>query len=643
MKMQNSKLNKNILSILILAGMFFVFSFSQANAYTENHYVTQGGNGARNGRSLADAWALSDFHNMSNWSTSKAVDRKIGPDDVVYFSGNFTNTVMVTKGGSPAGPITLDGYQPGDCDPLNAVCTGSAVLQQGMDVGGNAYGPDYLTIQDFRITRSNSMTAAFRYAPYRDSSVPTEKSIDYCIFRRNYVYLANGNLFNLYGGQYHIIEDNKFFGFGQNNSDPACGVWLSDMSNSVFRRNEVGHDENQHPSGCTSAEMIELHCNYNVLLEYNNVYGAPQQSGIRPKECKRPMTNVIIRFNKVHGNTHPTQGKGIYCRTDPVQWGADIQNVYIYGNNVFNNGTANLMFGSGVHNVYAWSNILSAGGRNGLWIWNSTVQPSNLHFYNNTIAYNNTSGETDSSRGGMSLGAGDDIHIKNNLLWNNRPGGGGGKYNQLYSTRTISALEHNSYYHSSSNPNIFYYGGAYRTLATMKSNYNFEKNSPAGEFQDPKFTDPNGADNIYGTADDNYKLSADSIVKNNGKPLAGNFSVNLSNGDQWFKNQTGYDTLNFGLDDALDPQNTDWTANPPQVKTIKQTSANWTRGAYAYTSSANIPGDFNGDNKVNTLDYEIMKEEFLKVLPSYRADMNGKDGVNDLDYELFRREFGKKK
>ena len=61
------------------------------------------------------------------------------------------------------------------------------------------------------------------------------------------------------------------------------------------------------------------------------------------------------------------------------------------------------------------------------------------------------------------------------------------------------------------------------------------------------------------------------------------------------------------------------------------------------SSQTVLPGDFNGDNKVNTLDYEIMKTEFFKVLPSYKADMNGKDGVNDLDYELFRREFGKKK
>ena len=56
-----------------------------------------------------------------------------------------------------------------------------------------------------------------------------------------------------------------------------------------------------------------------------------------------------------------------------------------------------------------------------------------------------------------------------------------------------------------------------------------------------------------------------------------------------------------------------------------------------------LPGDFNSDNKVNTLDYEIMKTEFLKTGTNLKSDMNKDNKVNTLDYELFRREFGKKK
>ena len=56
-----------------------------------------------------------------------------------------------------------------------------------------------------------------------------------------------------------------------------------------------------------------------------------------------------------------------------------------------------------------------------------------------------------------------------------------------------------------------------------------------------------------------------------------------------------------------------------------------------------LPGDFNGDNKVNTLDYEIMKREFLKTGTNLKSDMNKDGKVNDLDYELFRKEFGNKK
>ena len=56
-----------------------------------------------------------------------------------------------------------------------------------------------------------------------------------------------------------------------------------------------------------------------------------------------------------------------------------------------------------------------------------------------------------------------------------------------------------------------------------------------------------------------------------------------------------------------------------------------------------LPGDFNGDDAVNDLDYEIMKTEFLKTGTNLKSDMNKDNKVNDLDYELFRREFGKKK
>ena len=36
------------------------------------------------------------------------------------------------------------------------------------------------------------------------------------------------------------------------------------------------------------------------------------------------------------------------------------------------------------------------------------------------------------------------------------------------------------------------------------------------------------------------------------------------------------------LDDALDPNTTDWTTTPPTVNTVKRDTYGWSRGAYAY-------------------------------------------------------------
>ena len=546
----------------------------QAFGYTELHYVTQGGAGSKTGRSLANAWALSNFHNTSNWSTSNAADSKIGPDDVVYLSGNFTDRVYVTRGGSSSGSITLDGYAAGECNPLNAVCTGSADLKKGLEVGDSSVAPDYLTIQDFRMTRNETKS---------DSCLRLYSSagdIDRIIVRRNYIYQTNGNMFYYYGGKNSVIEDNKFVHFGQNNIDATQGVNFIDVRNSLISSNEFGHDEDLYPSGCTSANIIEVHgCHY-LLFEYNNIYGAPNGGNLVPKEAYGGNTNIVIRFNKVHkslGRPTGSGGIGVYFRTSEDE---ENINFYVYGNLVYNNYNG-IALGDVMNTLYIWSNIIHSSLRTGMFTWRFNID--GMHIYNNTIAYNNTLGDTDLTRGGISLSAyNSTYYIKNNILWNNHPGGEANR-KQIYAGVTINSLEHNTYYHSSGTPYVYYSGG-YRTIQTLQSTYGFENDSPVGAIRDSVFVDPNGADNVYGTSDDNYKLQSTSPERGSGATLSGSFSVNLSGGDSWFEAQTGYSTLSFGLDDGLDPNLTDWTTNPPTVVTTKQGDhgVGWERGAYVY-------------------------------------------------------------
>jgi len=575
-----------LLKSIFLICLWLIPSLAQAQTYTEVHYVTQSGAGSKTGRSLSNAWALSNFHNTDNWNSNKSIDSKIGPGDVVYFSGNFTESVIVTNGGSSAGSITLDGYESGNCNPINAVCTGSADLKQGLEVGNGTSGPDYLTIQDFRMTRNNSTQPCFRLYADRYATDENSRKIDRTIIRRNYVYQTNGTMFYYYGGRNSIIEGNKFVYFGQNNTDTTQGVNFIEVEKTLIKSNEFGQNESLYPSGCTSGNIVETHgCHY-LLFEYNNIYGAPNGSNLVPKESRGGNTNIVIRFNKVHGSLGrdaTSGGKGIYFRTYANE---ENKNFYVYGNFVYNNHL-NIFLGDVMTNLYIWSNISHSARRVGIGTWNNNID--GMHIYNNTIANNNTSGEADLTRGGISLSASNSTyHIKNNIFWNNHPGGEANR-KQIYSSQGINSLEHNTYYHSSGVPYVYYSGG-YRTLEILQSTYGFEKNSPAGVIRNPQFVDPKGADNVFGTADDNYRLSNGSPEIGSGATLSGSFSVNLSGGDSWFQSQTGYGTLSFGLDDGLDPNGTDWTTNPPKVVTAKHASGSgWNRGAYVYRNSNENP------------------------------------------------------
>ena len=556
-----------VLTLISIFILFFSLLPSQLHAAAKTYYVTQDGNGTRSGASIEHAMAVSDFNILSG-------AEYVG--DTFYFSGTFTTRLVITSiEGTSGYPVTLDGYEAGDCDPINSVCTSSALLQDGMEIGSGIDGPDYINIQDFRMTRQRGKRPCFSIYT-NQSGNDDEKHSDYLTIRRNYIYKTNGTMFYYYSGRYSTVQNNKFTHFGQNGTNATQGINLINLDDFILKENEIGHDERSNPSGCISAEMIELHGCYRVLIEGNDIYGAPNQSGIRPKEDGRgTMKDIVIRFNKIHDNTGnstasgaESSGKGVYALTRDNQ---SISNVYIYGNLVYNNTVANVMVGTGVDGFYVWSNVLIGSGRNGLVIYTKKGQtpPVNVYVYNNTIVRNGILGETDNDRGGFSATAGTNINVKNNIFWNNRPGGEGSKYNQIYSSVTLSSLEHNTLYHSSSTAN-YYYDGAVKTLSIMLGTYSFEKDAPAGIIGDSGFKDPDGADNIYGTADDDYTLNGMHI--NNGADLSQCFDVSIQG-----KN------YHMCYEDALDPNATNWKSTPPIVKTAKQGDYGaWERGAYVY-------------------------------------------------------------
>jgi hypothetical protein len=546
-------MKKIILIILLLPSL--------ALAAVDTHYVTQSGAGSQNGTSLANAWAVSDFNTAGNWDVDVADDNLIGPGDTVYFSGTITTEVLPKGGGTAGNPIILDGYEAGDCDPLDSLCSSSAIITGGMGIRN---GPDYIDVQDFRFTTCRTDSACIQI------NWPDELGTsDNVTVKRNYIYDADGVMFysarssvNI-GSDYLTLENNKMEGYGKN-GDPAQGVNFFQNTNLVVKNNDLGGGGS---SGCTSDNVMEIHNVSGALIEYNSIHDAYIQAGIAIKEPGTPGNqDIIVRFNKIYNNGYSAQGRGLHLSSGTKY--------YVYGNLIFNNGNYEGDFTDGISDVHLWSNLIHNHTIAGISSWYRGSPVSNINVVNNTFSRNGTANSWWSQ---TALILGDSnatlITVKNNIFANNRLNESDYRQIAITSTSLIGDidLEHNTYFFSGQTI-VIYYDAADRTLAVMKSSYNLEDDAPAGEEADPGFTDPDGADNTHGTIDDDYTLDGTNV--DDGADLSQCFNVTIQG--------TLY---NICYDDALDPNFTDWTTTPPTVGTVKRDDHGWDRGAYVFFGS----------------------------------------------------------
>ena len=551
---------KKILIALILTLMWCSISLAATT-----YHVTQGGGVGANPLSATQFNALSGD--------------KAG--DIYYFSGTFTTRITVYISGTNGSPVTLDGYQAGDCDPINSVCSSSAKLDAGMHVGNQIAGPDYIIVQDFRMQNGSSTDGCFVFYPYIAGN-DDQSHIDHIIVRRNYVYQVRNVLFYYYNGRHVIIEGNKFVHFGQGGFNATQAINIIQVNNALFTGNEFGHDQDLYPAtGADSPNIVEIHGCYNQLWEYNDVYGSPTYGANLGFKEWGPAGNIIVRFNKVHDSDQVgiTWGGG----TDELNY------FYVYGNYIYNNGQSAAWVFDNADLSYWWSNIMSDNGQHAFVTWQrGQGVPDTILIINNTFSRNGKLNEVEAGRGGVTLSAGSDINIKNNLFYNNRPGGASSMYHQIFELGQSPVLEHNTMWHDSDSGGklYWYYSGGLRNLATMQGTYSRENVVPKGvvtENLSIRFTNPDGADTTYGTDDDDYTITSIGTI---GADLSQCFTeaVDLSGGDAWMETNSGYGRyIEPCLNDALDPNNTDWTTTPPTVAVIDRDTYGWARGAYAST------------------------------------------------------------
>ena len=530
--------------------------------YTEAHYVTQGGAGSYTGRSPGNAWSLSNFNNIANWSTSKAADSKIGPNDVVYFSGTITTRLDLKGSGTSGNPITLDGYESGNCNPIaNGSCPGATVTG-GLEQSQINH---YLTFQDFNITTTN-----WQY--YRRGGASTNlKWLRNNFDNFNAHMLAVTSFWEGASGSYWWFEGNRFGNYALT-SNPPGGINFCTVNNLVIRGNYfTGHN-----GVALSSNVLEFHHCTEVLVEYNHTDSVINQGNTAPWAFKEPWNyNVIVRFNKFR--TREERALGV------APWPSS--GFFVYGNYFYQDtwsykvnykyvltpsGPPNAAYGmdifDGAANVNVWSNIFANHTHAGLMLWWASGRGfddkriQNIKIYNNTFYNNAINGGNWLDQTGLSIGdaGATGIIVKNNIFSNNRPTTSDRRQinNQIGSNLT---LEHNTYFHSGGAPVVWHFS-ADRTIPVLQSSYQREDDSPTGVVVNPGL---------------NTNMTLNGTHINNGANLSGLAGSLTIHG-------TAY---NMYWQTALHPS-TDWSGQPSASKIITADQgvhgSGWERGAYVY-------------------------------------------------------------
>ena len=530
-------------------------------SFTETHYVTQNGAGTRSGRNLSNAWSVSDFNSSANWSTYNSVDSKIGPGDVVYFSGTITSPLIIAGSGDASGYITFDGYEAGDQSPIvNGANPGSAIINYTSGYGLQIDAKKHLIFQDLAFTGMQGVLL-------RGGVIGSNEWSEYITFRRNYFYRTTNGAFqqtvqtsggySTTGVKYLTIGGER----GQGNYFWDCKydtieghvLGVNHFEDVVISYNKVVNNSATEQIGQNN---IAIHKGDRILVEYNNVGRSRGQSGITCKEYGA--NGFIIRHNYVW----ECGGSGIHTNRDTY-------NGYVYGNYITgcNNGVG---CSKDSEKIHYFSNVIANCLSNGINIQietSGTYATNNSHFYNNTIVDNNKGTGTDGWDAGVFAtylaNATDGNYFKNNIFANNA--GSVSRTELAFHNNHYVELDYNCIYNSSGAPKWIW-----SSTGSSSDVYKLAGMQALGQETNSIVANPR--------ITDDYKLNQDS-------PTIG-VGATLSNPAGWdVPTIQGVDySSEVDLSFGIDPDNTDWTTDLPTVGMLARSSVyGWDIGAYVYT------------------------------------------------------------
>ena len=417
------------------------------------------GNDRNNGLSESTAWKTIAKVNASSF---------IPGDSILFKRGEtWREGLAVPSSGSNGHPITFGAYGSGNKPKItgaNSILGGSGDwANQGSNIWRKNIGTitPNVVIFDATVTGNNNASLAAKYNwRYRSPNLdvysvgnPTSYYTSIEAGQRNYAiqvwvksYItiqnldlrgANTRTIDIYStNDHHKIQNcniqNTFMGIGA--SDTVTG-------NITIENNEI-HDTVEY--GILFVRATAL----NNMISGNTIYNIGGKGGASSNECGiyATFSNSTITQNTIHNC-------GSHANTDHAIYLTNSDTITISRNKIYTNLNVGIKV-SNSDTVNVYYNLLYD---NGVGIRVEIGTPSAINIYNNTIANNGSNGQ------GIRIDLGDNIIVKNNIVYNITYGVDSGKYSLVVDAAVTNfSSDYNLYYHPSGGNLIYWHGTPYR-------------------------------------------------------------------------------------------------------------------------------------------------------------------------------------
>ena len=449
------------MKIKTFANLLLYFLFLSGWAWGATYYVADKAAGSGDGTSYGNRMSVAAHNSFS-----------FKPGDTIYLCDTINSMVDVPSSGSKDNRIVYRGDYSGH----------KVLIDINNPIGGNVHGfrvmnQDYITIESVSVTEAGNGIVIQSGSDYV-SVIKCE--IYNCgergIFISNWQSKCTNIVIGGSAENANIIRDcgsntaSADIISGPNQSITICynhlyatrkdrgigGIWMVETDEFLIEHNSI-HDHNKSTSGDLGEGGISCKSASNGIIRYNHIYNhtlSGDEAGIRTSGNSH---DIRIYGNIINDNNigiHPNDG---YVIGGGCGDGVSQSNIYLYNNLVYRNESYGIVLSYDGHctPVEYTPDILR-----------------NIFIFNNVIAENGYNPRFGDDGTGLTIrDRVDNVQIRNNIFYKNRPGEL--NINKRYHISAVDSsnimLENNQYYWPGiSGKVIFRWAGSNLTLAEIK-------------------------------------------------------------------------------------------------------------------------------------------------------------------------------